>query len=121
MVSQHKALLELLKIDPVDVVFGNPFFQRKTHRQQGCQIDYMIQTRFNTVYICEIKFSKSEVRAFVVDEVQEKIRRLTLPQHFSYRPVLIHVNGVAEGVREAQFFSDVIDFGALLGARDDAG
>jgi uncharacterized protein len=36
------SLFQLLSIDPNDVVYYNPFFQRKTQRQRGCQVDYLI-------------------------------------------------------------------------------
>jgi hypothetical protein len=42
----------------------DPFFQRRTLVQAGCQIDLAIQTRFNTVYVCEIKLSTSELKSF---------------------------------------------------------
>ena len=44
----------------------------------------------------------------------QKIKRLQTPRNFSVRPVLIHVNGVAESVIESDFFSHIIDFGELL-------
>jgi uncharacterized protein len=44
----------------------------KTHRSQGCQIDYLIQTKFNTLYVCEIKFSKNIVESAVINDVQKK-------------------------------------------------
>tara|TARA_B100000989_G_scaffold299030_1_gene292216 strand:- start:18174 stop:18389 length:216 start_codon:yes stop_codon:yes gene_type:complete len=63
---------------------------------------------------CEIKFSKNEISATIIKEMQEKIRRLSLPKHFSYRCILIHANKVSEAVEESQFFSDIIDFSGLL-------
>ena len=32
--------------------------QTKTSTQRGCQIDYLIQTKINTLFICEFKFKK---------------------------------------------------------------
>ena len=95
-------------------VFSNPFFQRKTSRIPGCQIDYMIQTRHDTVYVCEIKFSRFEIKPDIISEMQEKIKRLKLPKRFSIRPLLIHVNGVREDVIDSRYFSAIIDFGELL-------
>jgi len=73
-----------------------------------------LQTRFNTVYICEIKFSRFEIGPEVISQVEEKIKRLALPRHISYRPVLIHVNGVREDVIDSGFFAHMINFGDLL-------
>ncbi|MHB1816366.1 MAG: hypothetical protein ACYCUE_16275 [Steroidobacteraceae bacterium] len=97
-----------------EIVFANPFFQRTTRTQPGCQLDLAIQSRFNTVYVCEIKFSKSPIRGAVIDEVERKIATLKLPRQFSVRPVLIHVNGAHEEVIERGYFAAIIDFGELL-------
>src|SRR5688500_3916730 len=48
---------QCLKLSPDDILVENPFFQHQKSRQRGCQIDYMIQTRTNILYVCEIKFS----------------------------------------------------------------
>lgn len=104
----------LLGVQPNEIVSDNPFFQRATTKQAGCQIDYLIQTRFNTLYVCEIKFSKNSIGMSVVREVQQKIDRLKRPKGFSCRPVLIHVNGVSDELLASGYFAKVIDFGELL-------
>lgn len=103
-----------LQINPNDVVADNPFFQKKNTKQAGCQIDYLIQTKYNTLYICEVKYSKKEIETRVIDEMDEKIKRLNIPKHFSYRTVLIHVNGVSESLEESHFFSHIIDMKDFL-------
>lgn len=119
LVLQNRTLIQkALRIDPNEIVNDNPYFQRNTSTQAGCQIDYMIQTRFNNLYICEIKFSKNLVSVNVIDEVQNKISRLALPRNFSYRPVLIHVNGVEDELVSREFFADIIDFSTLLTTAD---
>lgn len=114
VLSNRKTIQAILNIDPSEIVNDNPFFQRKVKSQPGCQIDYMIQTKFGTCYLCEIKFSSQEITKSVIDEVNQKIRSLTLPKNISIRPVLIHVNGVNEAVLESDFFSSIIDFKNLL-------
>lgn len=115
VIHNFKLLWEALNISPEEVVVDGPFFQSSTARQQGCQIDYMIQTQFSTLYLCEIKFSKSPVNKKVIDELEEKRKRLRVPRSFSTRPVLIHVNGVDESLLEENYFDKIIDFGQLLG------
>jgi len=114
VLNNRQQLLKLLRINPDDVIYDNPFFQHKTIRQEGCQIDYLIQTRFDTLYVCEIKFSKHPIRTDIIAEVQEKMRRLKAPRHVSRRAVLIHVNGVHDDVIDSRFFSNLIDFGQLF-------
>ncbi len=114
VLKNRLAIFERLHIDPSDVLYDNPFFQRKTQRQHGCQIDYLIQVRQKTLYVCEIKFSKNAVPATVITDMQEKIARLSMPRHMSYRSVLIHAGAVADSIAEQEYFSSVIDFGELL-------
>lgn len=114
VLSNRKTVQHVLHIDPAEIVNDNPFFQRKARNRPGCQIDYMIQTKFGTCYLCEIKFHAQEVTRAVIEEVKQKIDRLDLPENLSIRPVLIHVNGVDEFVRNSDFFSSIIDFNNLL-------
>lgn len=114
VLNNRKSIKEIIGIQPHEIIYDNPFFQHKTKRHMGCQIDYLIQTKFNTLYICEIKFSKKPVAFDVIQEVEEKIHRLQTPKYFTCRPVLIHVNGVEEKVQEAGYFSKIIDFSECL-------
>lgn len=92
----------------------NPFFQRKTTTQAGCQIDYPIQTRFNMLYACEVKFSKKEITSDIIKEMKDKLNRLTIPKGFASSSILLHVNGVNDSVIESNYFSTIIDFSDLL-------
>jgi len=114
VVHNRRSIWKILGIDVNDIIMDGPFFQTSTTRRPGCQIDYLIQTRFNTLYLCEIKFSKSAVGMNVIEEIKRKRARLIIPKHCSIRPILIHVNGVEEGVKDSRYFDKVIDFGHLL-------
>jgi AAA+ ATPase superfamily predicted ATPase len=114
VLNHDECITELLGIPTEEIVFSNPYFQKKSKTHAGCQIDLLIQTKFNCLYVCEIKFSKAELTASVIDEVQQKIDRLNIPGNFSYRPVLIHANGVSTNVINSGYFVKIIDFGQLL-------
>lgn len=114
ILNNRKLIWEKLNIYPEEIISDNSFFQRKTARTPGCQIDYLIQTRFNNLYVCEVKFSKHEIGAGIISEVQQKIDKLKRPKNFSCRPVLIHVNGVTDEVLESNFFNAIINFAELL-------
>jgi hypothetical protein len=117
VLNNRFSLHRLLNIQRSDIICENPYFQRKNKTQEGCQIDYLIQTKFDTLYVCEIKFSKNPVGTEVIKELQEKINRLKRPKGFSCRPVLIQVNGVTDELMDEDFFSSVVDFGQLLSPR----
>lgn len=114
VLNHRRRIYELIGIEGTEIVYDNPFFLRPTGRQRGCQIDLLIQVRFNTLYLCEIKFSQSAIGASIIREVEEKIEALNLPRGFSVRPLLIQVNGVTEAVEESGFFARIIDFGEII-------
>ncbi len=114
VLNNRKGVQKLLEIDPAEIVNDNPFFQRKNKDRAGCQIDYMIQTKFGTCYLCEIKFNLQPITKSIIEEVKQKMWNLSLPRNLSIRPVLIHVNGVDASVYEGDFFSAIINFKKLL-------
>lgn len=114
VVKNRKKIWEKLGIRAEDIIADNPYFQKKTTSKKGCQIDYLIQTRFNTLFACEIKFSIHPITSEVLTEVKNKLSCLTLPKRFSCWPVLIHVNGISDSVQDSGYFSEIIDFSAFL-------
>jgi uncharacterized protein len=114
VIHNRKTLWKILGISPEEIVMEGPFFQCPTAKQPGCQIDYMIQTRFHNLYLCEIKFSKDSVGNKIIKEMEKKRANLKIPRNCSIRPVLIHVNGVEERVIDERYFDKIVDFGELL-------
>ncbi len=110
VMNNLKKLCEILRLDISENSKAGPFFQRKTKRMKGCQIDLLIQTKHNNLYLCEIKFSSSGVKSPVIEEIKKKIESLSVPKGVSIRPVLIHVNGVSQAIRESEIFYDIVDF-----------
>lgn len=110
----RKEIWKSLGIRPQDILFENPYFQSQNTKRDGCQIDYMIQTRFRNLYLCEIKFSHHPVSGSVISEMTKKIKALNVPKGFAVLPVLIHINGVTEAVQDSEVFSNIIDFSELL-------
>lgn len=115
LVIQNRSILyQLLNLHPSEVLCDGPYFQKPTKHRSGCQIDYMIQTKYNTLYVCEVKFSKHPIQTDVIKDVQQKIANLDDRGVRSIRPILIQVNGVDEGVTAEDFFAEIINFGQML-------
>ena len=115
LVLNNRLLIQKkLRLLPEDIVADNTYFQRETKRAAGCQIDYLIQTRTNTLFACEIKFSQNELKSSIIKEMQEKIKKLSIPRNYTCLPVLIYVNGVSEEIQEANYFYELIDFSEFL-------
>lgn len=120
LVVNNGALVHhVLGIPMEEVIFSAPYLQTPRSRRKGCQIDYLIQTKFNIIYVCEVKFSQQKIGIEVIAEMKEKLSALKIPKGFSMRPVLIHVNGVDERVLDSGFFSRIIDFSELLTCPND--
>lgn len=111
VLNNRPILWKKLNIDAEDIVFENPFFQSKTSKKEGCQIDYMIQTRFKTLYIFEVKFSQHAISTEVIKEVKAKQKALKIPKGFACLPVLIHTNGITKALQESDYFTSIIDLG----------
>jgi len=107
-------IIDILKIPHNEVITAGPYLQTETRNRQKCQIDLLIQTKYNQLYVIETKFSKDPIDIDIVKEVTEKIHRIERPKGFSCRPIVIHVNGVTDSLLEMDFFSDIIDFSQLM-------
>lgn len=114
VVNNRHELYKTLRINPGDVVYDNPYFQRKTRQQEGVQVDFLIQTRHNTLYVIEVKFSKNKVGRGVIDAVKEKIEKIKSAKNMVFLPVLVHVNGVTAAVEEENYFYDIVPFAGFL-------
>lgn len=114
ILNNREAVLSLLGVYPDEVICDGPFFQRKTIKTQGCQIDYLLQTKLGVLYLCEIKFTRTMIGIKVINDVKEKIRRIAVPKYVSIVPVLLHIGAVQDEVLDTQFFGKVIDISELL-------
>ncbi len=114
VVNHQQQWWSFLGIEARDVVMAHPYRQPKTQRRRGCQIDLLIQTRHNTLYLCEIKFLENPIGVSIIEEVERKIQALRRPRQFSLRTVLVHVNGVTEGVVDASYFDAILSAEQLL-------
>lgn len=114
ILSNREIIYKMLNIASDDVEIDGAFFQTATTKTKGCQIDFLIQTKTATLYVCEIKFSRNELKFGIIDEIKEKISKLSIPRGCSCLPVLIHVNGVHDKVVDSNYFFKIIDFTEAL-------
>lgn len=115
LILNNKDLIyNLLDIDKRDIIADGPYFQTKTQTRNACQIDYLIQTRFNTLYLCEIKCRNSDIGRKIIKETEHKIDTLDISKNFSVRPILISAGDVSEQVTGERYFARVITGDDLL-------
>jgi hypothetical protein len=114
ILNNRTEILDKMGVSTDVVANDGPYIQHKTKRFPGCQIDYLVQTKLNEIYVVEVKFYNKELGMSVVSEVNEKIKRLVCPKNFSVRSVLIHVNGVTPAVEESHEFTKIIDLSEMV-------
>ena len=119
LLSNRHLILKALNIHPQDIVADNPYLQRKTNRLKGCQIDYLIQTHTNNLFICEFKFSRREINLDIIESVQNKIKRFSVPRGFGISPVLLHFGGVTDAIHNQKYFYRIIDIADFLEKQKD--
>lgn len=61
VLNNRDKIFELLNLRAENMIANNPFLQKQTSLKMGCQIDYLIQTKFRTLYACETKFSRQSI------------------------------------------------------------
>lgn len=114
LLKNRALLLKTLGLNPADVILDNPYTQKASSRQKGCQIDYLIQTHAKSLYLCEFKFKRREIGPEIIDEMKQKEKRFSAPRGFAKIPVLFHLGGVSEAVYESRYFYRIVDIADLL-------
>lgn len=109
-------VIEGLKINKNEVLQANPYSQKKTTRNKGaCQIDLILKTKDNTLFICELKFKKL-IQKDIIKDVDLKIKKLKKIKGYSYRPVLIYQGELDVNDRPEieKYFSRILKLSDLL-------
>lgn len=114
LLQNRNILLKSMGINPADIVASGPFRQSKTTTKSGCQIDYLVQTTTNNLFVCEFKFKRRELGVDIISSVQEKLKALKVPRGFAAIPVLFHIGGVSSHVATSDYFYRIIDIADFL-------
>ncbi len=113
LVLNNLPLLErILNLGRTRVIAAAPYFQKKTKRWRGCQVDLILMTK-HSIYVVEIKKRRS-IGAEVIDEVKEKLERLPIARGVSIRTALVYEGQLNRRVEEEGFFDFIIPFDRML-------
>lgn len=96
------------------VLSAAPFRKKADAKGPGCQIDLLLQTR-RSVMTVEIK-RRREIGREIIDEMEEKIRRLPVRKGVSVRTALVYDGHLAPSVEGDGYFDAVVSVERLLGA-----
>jgi AAA+ ATPase superfamily predicted ATPase len=113
LLKNRVLLYRAVGIHAQDVVIDNPYVQKASGRKKGCQIDYLVQTYSNTLFICEIKMRRRELGLEVIEEMKAKIASLDFPKGFGISPVLFHLGPISDALLSSRFFYRIIDIADL--------
>ncbi len=118
VVNNAMDLLPYLHIGGATIESAAPYHNARNtgpNRRGGCQIDLLIQTP-RTAYVVEIK-RKKYIDESIIDEVDDRMKRLRLRKGMSPRPVLVYDGELEPSVEGAGFFDAVIPAEKLLGLK----
>ena len=113
LLKNRPLIYQALGIHPQDIVVDNPYLQKTSSRNKGCQIDYLIQTHSNTFFVCEVKMRRRELGSEVIDSMQTKINSLSIPKGFGVAPILLHLGPVSDSLLTSRYFYRVVDIADL--------
>jgi hypothetical protein len=114
LLTNREFLFHALGLDPSTVIRDNPYLQTSTTRRKGCQIDYLIQLKMNSLILCEFKLSKNELSSSILNELKEKRDTLSVPKGFGKALVLFHISGVSPKIEESPLLYRVVDLRDFL-------
>ena len=114
LLQNRSLLIQSIGVQPADIVNDNPYYQEKTSSRRGCQIDYLIQTRSQNLFVCEFKFKRRPLNMEIIEEMQGKISRFFYPRVFGIAPVLFHLSDVSDKVYDENYFYRIINISDFL-------
>jgi AAA+ ATPase superfamily predicted ATPase len=112
VLSNIPSLVRLLGLGGTPLVAAAPYLQRPTLRRQGCQVDLLIRTK-HSLYVVEIKH-RGAIGPSVINEVREKVIRLSVESGVSIRTVLVYEGKLDPKVEEEGYFDFLFPFARLL-------
>jgi AAA+ ATPase superfamily predicted ATPase len=120
LLNNTHIIFNLLGIQKRSLVWAGSFIQVKNSKNKGgCQIDFLIHTKEQTIYVCEFKFRK-RIGTEVIQDVKNKIKVLKCPRYLSIRKVLIYEGGLVERVRNEEFFDYIFNGDQLFNVKNES-
>ena len=97
-----------------EILNQGPIRKKGDKNSPGYQIDFLIQTRTKSIYVCEVKLSSSSIGSEVTIEIKDKIKKLNAPRGFAVIPVLITNAEVTKGLVESNYFGRIVTVNKFL-------
>lgn len=108
-----KAIISILGIKEVFKGFG-AYWQTKTARREGLQIDMVIERADNVTHLVECKWSQGKVGKSAIEELARKKRLYPNPHNHTLKITLIVAAGVTKEVAGSSLVDNVITLKDIL-------
>ena len=111
------SIMGKMGLDLHQVIGFGPFFRqrnRRASRDEGLQIDILVNRRGHVLTLIECKFSSRPVGTAIISEVERKIRFLKAPGNYTIERVLICGGDVAAQLQKEDYFHHLLGLDALL-------
>ena len=105
-------ILDRIGLSQVPVLNAGPYFQARTARRSGCQIDLLLRTK-QSLYVFEVKF-RGRIDSSVIAEVRKKIDCLDGVAGLSIRRGLIYQGEIAPELARSDYFDYLVSFERLI-------
>jgi uncharacterized protein len=105
-------VLNRIGLAHVPVLNAGPYFQARTARKPGCQIDLLLRTK-QSLYVFEVKFRR-KIDSSVMTEVSRKVESLDGISGLSVRRGLIYEGELSPEIEKSDYFDYLVPFGQLL-------
>ena len=106
VLNNLQTLFPMLGLDTSLVLSAAPYCQRAAVGREGCQIDLLIQTQ-RMLMVVEIK-RRREMGREIIDEVDEKVKRLKYRNNLSLRTALVYDGRLSPAVAADHYFDFLI-------------
>ena len=106
VLNNLQTLFPMLGLDTSLVLSAAPYCQRAAVGREGCQIDLLIQTQ-RMLMVVEIK-RRREMGREIIDEVDEKVKRLKYRNSLSLRTALVYDGRLSPAVAADHYFDFLI-------------
>ena len=114
VVNHYAELLPSLHLGGAVLKSAAPYRKiGRRDRNKGCQVDLLLQSA-NMQYFIEMKRCQ-RIEASIVNEVDEKVRRIMRPEGVSARAALVYDGDLAPSVETSGYFDAIVPFRKLLG------
>lgn len=112
VVNNFRELLPKLGLERSLVKSAAPFRKGDPESGKGVQVDLLLQTA-RSIYLIEIK-RQTEIGSEVIDEVDQKVRRIKCPKGTAVKTALVYDGCLARTVEADGYFDAIINFHDLL-------